>query len=202
MIVDFDVDFNNYEKKILNNYGLWKYNCPCCNAKNSLSRHAKYSRNICIVSCDTFKEYTLLILRLKCSSCNSTHAVLPAGTIPYSFYSITCIFKILSNYFIEGKSASIVANKLNISFQIIYIYITKFIELLKPCISFLRLFLFLSIEYSLEPSKAIDLIIKNFTPKTFLKEFFIHTKQIFFMPRCQNTLSQKLYIGIQFSPPT
>ena len=47
MIIDFDINYNNYTEKILNNYSIYTYTCPKCGAKHSFTRHASYERNIC-----------------------------------------------------------------------------------------------------------------------------------------------------------
>ena len=96
MIIDYGVNFNNYIEKILNFYGFWLYICPSCSAKNSFTRHATYLRNICILNFDVFETKELDILRLYCNSCGKTHAILPAETIPYCFFTIPCVLKVLS----------------------------------------------------------------------------------------------------------
>ncbi|TYQ16375.1 UNVERIFIED_CONTAM: hypothetical protein Cloal_2908 [Acetivibrio alkalicellulosi] len=95
MIIDFEANFNNYEEKILNNYKIFNYTCPVCGAKHSLSRHAKYKRYTCILYKNTICFDTIEILRLKCSSCGKTHAILPSNIIPYCVYSYSCIFTVL-----------------------------------------------------------------------------------------------------------
>ena len=57
-----------------------------CGCRGSMIRHGFYRR--------TFKSITgtrkLKILRLKCSSCGVTHALLPVAVVPYSQVSLDC----------------------------------------------------------------------------------------------------------------
>jgi len=185
MIIDFTVNFNNYTEKILNSYRIWKYSCPSCLSKNRFTRHATYERFVN----HSFEEEKITILRLKCDSCGATHAILPAGIIPYCFYSIDCLMKILTSYLIDGKSIPRIARELAISEQIISIYLKKFVTLLSIIIEFLRILLNIHLSNDSNPAKILSLIDSNFNYLNFQKEFFIHTKQIFLMTRRRNILS-------------
>lgn len=196
MIIDFDVNFNKYTEKILNYYGFWKYSCPSCNAKDSFTRHATYPRNICILNCDAFEEHKFIVLRLYCSSCKATHAILPGGIIPYCFYSFSCVFTVLSQHFIDEYSVPVVSDNFNISNQMIYLFILKYIKCIASCISFLRAYLAVALEYNASHYQLLSIISNNFTHIAFLKEYFIHTNKIFLMTRRRNILSKPLFIGM------
>jgi transposase len=120
MIIPFGVNINNYDEIVLNFYGIWEYTCPCCGAKMSFNRHAQYSRNICMFKIDKLETIIFTVLRLICKSCKTTHAILPSGTIPYSFYSFSSVLMILSKHFIEETPVIEISKKFNISIQMIY----------------------------------------------------------------------------------
>ena len=195
MIIDFDVDFNEYNEKVLNFYGFWDYSCPSCDAKNSFIRHAIYNRNICVLNIGTFSEHNFLVLRLYCKSCKTTHAILPAGTVPYGFYSFSCIMYVLSQYYIDKYSSVKISKKLEISTQMVYLFILKYLLELVSCISFLRAYLSLYIEKDAKPGFVLSIINKTFTEVGFQKNYFINTKQIFLMTRRRNILSRALWVG-------
>lgn len=196
MIIDSVVTCNGYKEKILDFYGFWKYICPNCHAKNSFIRHAKYLRWICFLNNDEFEEMSLEVLRLYCKSCKTTHAILPAGTIPYCFYSGTCVLIVLKKYFVEESNSLNIANKFNISQQLIYHLIIKYLSCLDSCINFLRAFLQIDIAYNCNKSRPLFIIDANFIDLDFLKKYFYHTDKIFSMTRRRNILSNKLHIGM------
>lgn len=67
------------------------FHFPC--HSNGLIIHAYYDRHVDIFD----RNHTIRILRLKCPSCNSTHAVLIEDTIPYSIVSFDIIIDVLKN---------------------------------------------------------------------------------------------------------
>lgn len=202
MILDFTVNFNDYDEKILKFYGIWDFNCPCCNAFRSFSRHAIYSRNICILNDTNIIEKKLNVLRLKCKSCNTTHAVLPADVIPYMIYSFSCILKILSKYFIENISVLNLFEQFGISFQLVYQFIKKFINQINPCINFLRIFLSMELNFNSSHKSILSVINSNFKLTNFQFQYLNFSKSVFLMTRSQNILIRQPHIGSYFKPPT
>jgi hypothetical protein len=144
---------------------------------------------------DTFSEHNFLVLRLYCKSCKTTHAILPAGTVPYGFYSFSCIMYVLSQYYIDKYSSVKISKKLEISTQMVYLFILKYLLELVSCISFLRAYLSLYIEKDAKPGFVLSIINKTFTEVGFQKNYFINTKQIFLMTRRRNILSRALWVG-------
>lgn len=90
----FSLDFNNLQ-------------CPNCHS-NGLVVHARYERHVDIFE----RNHTIRILRLKCPSCNSTHAVLIEDMVPYSIASFDIIVDVLNgNDFLPSSHASFLKNK-------------------------------------------------------------------------------------------
>jgi hypothetical protein len=202
MILNFSVNFNNYKEKILDFYGTWDFKCPCCNAFRSFSRHAVYTRNLCFLADSKIIERKFNILRLICNSCRTTHAVLPADVIPYAIYSLSCVLKILSKYFVENQSVLNLFYQFKFSFQLIYIFIKRFAEHFIPCINFLRIFLASHIDFNSSFKHALSIINTHFDAIDFQHEYLNYMKSIFLMTRSRNVLSRQLHIGSYFKPPT
>ena len=198
MILDFSVNFNDYNEKILNFYGVWNFKCPCCNAFRSFSRHALYSRNICILKDNQIIEKRLNILRLKCKSCETTHAVLPADVIPYMIYSFSCVLAFLYKHFVENQSALCIFKKFKISCQLFYQFIKRFTNYVNACINFLRIFLSLELDFNSSHKSILSFINTKFIISDFQFQYLNFSKSVFLMTRRRNILSHQLYIGSCF----
>lgn len=195
MIIDFNINCNTYDKKILNNYSFLNYECPKCNAKHSLVRHGVYIRNIVYINNGVIHEEKMNILRVKCSSCNSTHAILPNDVIPYCVYAYSYVFQILYEHFLHGDSVLSIASKYNVSFQLIYYFISKFRDFLNECI---YTFIILGILRGVFDCsiKNILRIIKKYSFKYhFVNQFFCVNNWMLFMTKFHNVLPCPVYIG-------
>lgn len=93
MIIDWETDSLHYEAKIREK-GNMDYQCPVCRKKSTLKRHGFYKRNM-ILWFGHKEEKLLYILRVQCTTCKSTHAVLPNDAVPYKVYSIPFYVKML-----------------------------------------------------------------------------------------------------------
>lgn len=107
---------NNFLKNITKYLNLGKeiyispiYDCKFCGYEGMLHRHGYYSRNVIT------KYYIkrINVLRVKCPSCNKTHAVLPSFLIPYYQYSFEFIFECLYLSFVMKNSYSRIVNFFN-----------------------------------------------------------------------------------------
>jgi len=74
---------NNY-KNFIQSINLSGVSCSCGNS-GCLTKHAYYTRNLKILGGIIL---SLSILRVKCSVCGKTHAILPSSIIPYSQVSL------------------------------------------------------------------------------------------------------------------
>ena len=119
MIIDFLHTCNTYHE-ILQFYGVWNYRCPKCHAKHSLHRHATYRRYLLTFDHDTIESSRLEILRLKCSSCGTTHAILTSDMIPFLVYSYSCILTLLESVCGQKSSVCRAQYKTGISYQTLY----------------------------------------------------------------------------------
>jgi hypothetical protein len=65
--------------------------CSKCGAELGTDVHAHYQRHYVHIKDGQVTDTLLDVIRLKCSSCDKTHALLPLGVIPYSVFSIRFI---------------------------------------------------------------------------------------------------------------
>lgn len=140
MIIDKNLSFKTYEEEIINNNKIFKYVCPKCGAKHSLTRHCTYPRNICYLDGMNIVilEEKLIVQRLLCTSCDSTHAILPDDIIPYKTFTESTISYILKQYFVFKESISNISTKVNMSYQYIKSIIYKAMWFIKSIFIFLR----------------------------------------------------------------
>ena len=96
MIIDFSYDVDSYQE-LLAHYGNWPYTCPVCNTVGQWQRHGTYLRYLLVSEDDTYyqwKTHHMKILRIRCKSCQHTHAILTKDMVPYAIYSIRSIIKV------------------------------------------------------------------------------------------------------------
>lgn len=79
------------------------------------------------------------LLRLKCSSCNSTHAILTMDMIPFCIYSLQAVLALISLCMQDGGSVPKTEEKTGVSYQLIYRFLTIFHEYRQPLLLFLRI---------------------------------------------------------------
>lgn len=194
MIINFSVNFKEYEEKILNNYSTLTYICPKCGAKHYFIRHGSYTRNFCFINNDgSMCEEKICILRLKCTSCGSTHAVLPNDIVPYCIYSYSTMLNILIRHYINKESVLSICVDLSISFQLIYSFISRFLEFADSCFLVLKNLGFFEVENVAE--ELIKNIVKYEVDNNFVKEYFFNTNWIFLMKKLHVFLSLLIFIG-------
>jgi hypothetical protein len=209
MIIDKKLSFNTYEEEILNKSTIFVYACPKCGARHSLTRHCTYDRNVCYIEgiSIAISEKKLTILRLLCTSCNSTHAILPNDIIPYKTFTESTINYILHRYFVFEEPISNVSKELNLSYQFVRSLIYKALMFVRFIFVFLRI---LGIELiSLDsPSSVFKAIYSHFKDtKTLSIEYFQNQQWPFLMTKFFNKkfnedLSIPIYIKLHFNPPT
>ena len=124
--MDFSLSRNNYHE-ILQFYGDWNYQCPVCGAKHHFNRHGSYERYLIFPGDDTVLEYTCMtVLRLKCTSCGTTHAILPMDIIPFHQYSVQALLVVLLSAASCGSSIPKAAGQKDISYQLVYLFLALY----------------------------------------------------------------------------
>lgn len=143
MIIDFNHSFKDYNE-ILNFYGVWDYECPnpSCNAKmHPMRRHATYERGLILWDSENHlpREGRMEILRLKCSSCGKTHAVLTMDMIPFFSYSIHAFLSLVAMCLGPDSSVLHTEKETGVSYQLLYRFLQIFHEYAHSLMLFLRL---------------------------------------------------------------
>jgi len=83
----------------LDDFSLYRMQCPRCGAVGKLSGHGIYRRNHVSYIGDGIVDYQVSPCRVKCSSCGTTHALLPDTLTPYSPYTLSFKLMVLIAYY-------------------------------------------------------------------------------------------------------
>lgn len=73
--------------------------CPCCHTHGTCRAHAHYSRYLIGLADGKPVCRRVSILRVFCTSCRHTHAILPDFIVPFRQFSLPFILKVLIEYF-------------------------------------------------------------------------------------------------------
>src|SRR5574344_2435185 len=203
MIICFSKKVNDFDEKSLENCkNIQDYiptmvnitsNCACpkCKSICNFSYHGSYKRNISIVNTNVNENFSVNITRVKCNSCNSTHALLPSFLVPYKIFTSESILNIITSA--TKTSVLKTAELLKISYELIYYYIALLIAFWSDLV-------ILNNEKEYIHRKNFDKIYLfnnclNFCNANFKSDFLHFFKWCFLMSKFRNTLSCKIYIG-------
>lgn len=138
MIIDFSHSCKDYDE-ILNHYGQWEYICSGCDSKHSLHRHGKYGKTIVLLEENVLSEKRMEILRLKCSSCGKTHAILTSDMIPFFSYSLPAFLNLVCMCSkTTGGSVLKTEKSTGVSYQLLYRFIGIFLDYARRIILLIR----------------------------------------------------------------
>lgn len=101
MVNDFNTNVDSYQNKIYQMIDFHTTICPKCNSYGTFKIHGYYKRYVTKLEDNTVEEIHLKICRVKCSCCNSTHAVLPSNVVPFSTYTIEIILEMIKSLIIK-----------------------------------------------------------------------------------------------------
>lgn len=129
MIILCSKKCNTYFKEIIQKYSkttnFCNLECPYCNSHDFI-KWGFYERNVIYFSDDEnqIKTLVLKVQRVRCQSCNKTHALLPFGIIPYKQFTD----EIISKIFLELTSDSLnnILNKYQIEQSVIKKWISQY----------------------------------------------------------------------------
>ncbi len=201
MINDFRHSFKDYDE-ILNYYGVWDYECPNseCGAKNHpMRRHATYGRELVVWDTETgcLREKRMEILRLECSSCGKTHAVLTMDMIPFFSYSVYAVPALVTMCLEPDGSVLRTEEKTGVSYQLLYRFFQIFHEYTQSLMLFLRLEALWD-----SPGQPLDSqivpLLKAQPPPWPGSRFFRHFRTPLFLHR-RSTVAYPLVFGAAFA---
>jgi ribosomal protein S27AE len=122
----FFIDSEGIDDGLLYNESSERFNhygqrCPKCGALGVLAEHGSYDRGLTSIKHGKYADYQLKPKRFYCSSCISTHALLPDVIIPYCTYSIRFMLHALLAYLKRGdKTVEQTCEQLGIAISTLY----------------------------------------------------------------------------------
>lgn len=134
----------------------------------------------------------MVVLRVKCSSCKTTHAILPNDIIPYCIYSFSFILKVLAAYYSEQHKVEEICSNFCICFQVLYMFISRLSAFLNSCNIILR-----SLGYAIDstPDTVVSAITNYQLNRNFSYQYFFNSQWILLMLKFQNILHRPIYIS-------
>ena len=145
--------------------------CPKCGKVHLVPLATTYKRNIIFKIENILVKLKIKVPRLKCSNCNSTHAILPDFCIPLKQYSTQAVLSIVSEA--TKTSTEDVAEQLNIDSK----QVRRFVNVVKKNINNILLIhekqttkFKTKIDCKSSVNKIIQSLPKNFT-ELFFEEF-------------------------------
>jgi len=128
MIYDFSRICKTYDKNIYTKNSFAGTSCPKCYALGRFNLHGSYSRHVIYFEEKQLVHRLIEIKRIKCKSCDTTHAVLPGDIIAYKLLSLFVVLSILFNFYLKKIPVLEIAAKLDFSFQFIYSCLHTFVR--------------------------------------------------------------------------
>lgn len=107
-------------QSFMNSFRPQDEECPVCHSTGNCRIHSYYDRNLIDFFHGRTRYLTVKVLRVICTSCGHTHAILPDLIIPYSTYGLTFILHVLNDHFSKRFSIQQVCEKYAISPPMLY----------------------------------------------------------------------------------
>ena len=170
---------------------LHECKCPKCGAINRFSHYCYYVRNLSFVFDDSVHNFKVTVERVICNSCKSTHALLPAFIVPYKIMAFQSICNIVKEA--SATSAYALSQKIGISFELIYQYITLFMSFF-PNVNILNNANNYTPKFSEE--KFVSARFMHLINISFQADYFSAFKWIFLMSKFRNSTYNSVYIGM------
>lgn len=194
MIIDNAIKSKDYNQKNIN---ISNFKCPICGAKHSMIRHAYYFRFVISFFIGCFITSRLKILRVKCNSCNCTHAILPGDLIPYKQFNYSIFITILEKYFYNQNTGYELSEKYKVSFQTIYSFINTFISFKEDTFVTLRILKLADNLFRSKSSKLIELIKNKLGFNNFIFKFNEINDWPFLMTKFRIASTRSIFVDFQ-----
>ena len=165
--------------------------CPYCGCKDNYKYYCTYRRNITFVINNEVINFRVIVTRIICNSCDTTHALLPYFIVPYKVYSFDAICSIVNDA--ANSSALKVAEKLSISYQLIYNFISVFFLFYKNASILNNKNKYLS---KLNKISYLKIFSSLCLDNDFRFDHLIFFKWVFLMSKFQNTNYNSVSIGM------
>ena len=165
--------------------------CPNCGCKDNYKYYCTYRRNITFVINNEVINFRVIVTRIICNSRDTTHALLPYFIVPYKVYSFDAICSIVNDA--ANSSALKVAEKLSISYQLIYNFISVFFLFYKNASILNNKNKYLS---KLNKISYLKIFSSLCLDNDFRFHHLIFFKWVFLMSKFQNTNYNSVSIGM------
>lgn len=165
--------------------------CPYCGCKDNYKFYCTYRRNITFVINNEVINFRVIVTRIICNSCDTAHALLPYFIVPYKVYSFNAICSIVNDA--ANSSALKVAEKLSISYQLIYNFISVFFLFYKNASILNNKNKYLS---KLNKISYLKIFSSLCLDNDFRFHHLIFFKWVFLMSKFQNTNYNSVSIGM------
>lgn len=106
----FKYSQDNYDNDI-RSLNIYRCKCPVCGSVGFFHFHAKYERYL------SDSDSVIVVKRIMCEACHTTHALLPDVIIPNRYFSSPFIMRLFSLYLKDRLSLSQLSCALHISIQ-------------------------------------------------------------------------------------
>jgi AraC-like DNA-binding protein len=97
-----------------------KQHCPYCKSTGNCIKHASYERSLVTFEQGRVVFRRLLVLRVICTSCQHTHAILPDVIIPYGSYSLSFILQLMKEYYFHHLTVEKLCDRFCLSISTFY----------------------------------------------------------------------------------
>lgn len=130
-LIFVNVSSGDYQKDVMEHRGKWNCSCPKCGVYGDWNRHGSYQRYFSIFEEEQIKTKQMEILRLKCMSCGSTHAILAYDIIPYRIFSLSLFLEIMMKIYGSNLSIWTLCNTTEFSYQTLRYMLRAFVHLIR-----------------------------------------------------------------------
>lgn len=145
--------------------------CPICGAKRQCKRIGSYPRMMITIKEGKRCFSVIRITRVRCLSCQHTHAILPDILVPFGSYTITFILSVLKAYLLHESTVAEICAHYQIAVSTLYSWIHLFTSRYNSWVPILQRIREIS-------SHAIDHIMSvEAFPSVFFKRFHFHFLQ-------------------------
>ena len=220
MITDYRYTHTTYEQ--LSKEDLTEYDCPECGAKVSTKYYSHYTRHVVSLTPDalavifaagieqkgidtealgemTSELYidTLLdVYRVKCESCNTTHAILPGDVVPYRRHSLLSMLSIVKVMFCREHSIEETAKHLQLSWQYMLSLLEQWISHLHGIALLMRTVYQECINEQSDGARGRILEFVSCHRHSFPRNYQKEHRKIIFMTHSQIHKSKKIVLGM------
>jgi hypothetical protein len=149
MITDYRYSHTTYSE--LSKDDLNEYDCPKCGARHSTKYYSHYERHVISLDTDAlkmileaegeidtetlpdirgglFNDTLLDVYRVKCVSCNTTHAILPGDVVPYRQFGLLTMLSIVKVMYDRKHSIEKTAKHIQLSWQLMLALLNQWIS--------------------------------------------------------------------------